>query len=59
MDKLKVELTLDQLNVVFTALGKLPLEQSVDVFMVLRVQAESQLAVAQPQAEAPADGATE
>lgn len=57
MDKLKIELTLDQLNVVFTALGKLPLEQSVDVFMVLRVQAESQL---QNQAPAePSDGAGE
>ena len=57
MDKLKIELTLDQLNVVFTALGKLPLEQSVDVFMVLRVQAESQLQNQIP-AE-PSDGAGE
>lgn len=57
MDKLKIELTLDQLNVVFTALGKLPLEQSVDVFMVLRVQAESQLQNQTP-AE-PSDGAGE
>lgn len=57
MDKLKIELTLDQLNVVFTALGKLPLEQSVDVFMVLRMQAESQLQNQTP-AE-PSDGAGE
>ena len=57
MDKLKIELTLDQLNVVFTALGKLPLEQSVDVFMVLRVQAEAQLQNHTP-AE-PSDGAGE
>lgn len=43
MDKLNIEVTLDQLNVVFNALGKLPLEQTVDVFMALRVQAEAQL----------------
>jgi len=52
MDKLKIEVTLDQLNVVFVALGKLPLEQSVDVFMALRVQAEAQVQQ-QPSVETP------
>lgn len=55
MDKLKIELTLDQLNVVFGALGKLPLEQSVEVFMVLRAQAEAQIQQQQQPVEAPSE----
>ena len=55
--KIKFELTLEQLNVILVALGKIPLEQSVDLFMQLRATAESQLAAQQPPAEA--DGAGE
>ena len=45
MDKvmIKLELDVDQLNLVLAALGKLPLEQSVDVFMAVRTQAQGQL----------------
>lgn len=59
MDKLKFELTLEQVNVVLTGLSKLPIEQGVDVFMYVRSAAESQLAATQPQAEAPTDGSGE
>ena len=55
--KLKFELDLNQLNVVLAALGKIPLEDGVGVFMYLRTAAESQLAAQQPPAEA--DGAGE
>ena len=57
MDKLSFQLDLDQVNVVLAGLSKLPIEQGVGVFMYIKTAAESQLAAAQPQAEAEAKDA--
>ena len=54
MDMLKVELTLDQANVVLLGLSKLPIEQGMDTFLQLRAQLEAQVNQ-QPQEEAPAE----
>lgn len=40
---MKLELSLEELNVVLTGLGRLPLEQSLNVFSKVRQQAEEQL----------------
>jgi|688.fasta_scaffold275263_2 hypothetical protein len=45
-NNVRFELNLNQVNVVLGALGKLPLEQSVDTFMSIRQQVEAQV---QPQ----------
>lgn len=39
----KLELNVQNLNVILAALAKLPLEQSLETFMVIRNQAEKQL----------------
>ena len=39
----KLELNVQMLNVVLAGLAKLPLEQSIDTFTVVRQQASSQL----------------
>lgn len=40
---MKLELTIDEINVVLTGLGRLPLDQSLNVFSKVRQQAETQL----------------
>jgi hypothetical protein len=49
MDKKLVlsELSVNDINIIFAGLGKLPLEASVDLWMRLKQQAEAQMA-AQP-----------
>lgn len=44
MNTVKIELDLNQLNLVLIALSKLPLENSYDTFNVIKTQADSQLA---------------
>ncbi len=41
--KVTVSLTVNQLNIVLAGLAKLPLEQSLDTFTVIREQANAQL----------------
>ena len=43
MNKVTLELTLDQLNIVIAGLAKLPLEQAIDTFSLVREQAAAQL----------------
>lgn len=43
MNELTLQLTIDELNVVMSGLGKLPLETSMNVWGKLRAQAEKQL----------------
>lgn len=43
MKELNLTLTLDELNIVMSGLGKLPLETVLNVFSKLRQQAEAQL----------------
>lgn len=43
MNKVTLELTIDQLNIVIAGLAKLPLEQAIDTFTVVRQQANAQL----------------
>lgn len=43
MNELNLSLTLDELNIVMSGLGKLPLETSMNVWVKLRTQAEKQL----------------
>ena len=43
MNELNLSLTLDELNIVMSGLGKLPLETSMNVWGKLRTQAEKQL----------------
>jgi hypothetical protein len=43
MEKIKLELTLPQLDVVLLSLSKLPLETSLNTFMEVKGQAERQL----------------
>ena len=40
---IKIELNLPMLNVVLAGLAKLPLEQSLETFTVVRQQAEAQI----------------
>ena len=50
MDKnVKLELTIDNLNVVLAGLSKLPLEISMATFMEVRKQAETQLDQQKPE----------
>jgi len=51
MNKVTLELTIDQLYIVLGGLAKLPLEQSLDTFTVIRQQANAQLQ--QPAPEGP------
>ena len=55
MNKLHLELTMDQLNVVLAGLAKLPLEASLESFTIIRQQAEAQL----NQQPSPEDSATD
>lgn len=50
MNTVSLELTIDQVNVVLAALGKLPLEVSVDAFAAIRGQVDPQVLAAQPPA---------
>jgi hypothetical protein len=51
MKEVTITLTIDELNILLTGLGKLPLEMAVAVFGKVKAQAESQLQAAdQPQA---------
>lgn len=43
MNKVTLELTFEQVNVVLAGLAKLPLETSIDTFTTVRRQAESQV----------------
>ena len=49
MNKLTLELTIDQLNIVIAGLAKLPLEQAIDTFNIVRQQANSQLQAPAPE----------
>ena len=49
----KLELNVQMLNVVLAGLAKLPLEQSIDTFTVVRQQASSQLGQGGPAPEGP------
>jgi hypothetical protein len=51
MNEVNISLTVDELNGVLAALGKLPLEAVIGLFSKIRAQAETQLAQAQPQPE--------
>lgn len=54
----KLELNLNQLNVVLGALGKLTIEQGIDTFLTVRQQVEAQLQRQQAQ-QAPDFSVTE
>ena len=45
----KLELNVQMLNIVLSGLAKLPLEQSIDTFNVVRQQADSQLRQDRPE----------
>ena len=49
--KLSIELTVAQWNVVMSALGELPLKASIDVFNAIRAQADAVLKPAETQPE--------
>ena len=49
----KLELNVQMLNVILAGLAKLPLEQSIDVFNIVRNQANAQLQQQQPVPEGP------
>jgi hypothetical protein len=40
---MKLDLTINEINLILSALGKLPLEQVLDVFNKVRQQAEAQI----------------
>lgn len=44
MEKVKLELDINQVNLVLNGLAKLPLEHSLETFLYVRAQAESQQA---------------
>lgn len=52
MNEINISLTVDELNGVLAALGKLPLEAVIGLFSKIRAQAEAQLQ-AQPQSDEP------
>lgn len=43
MNKVTLELTIDQLNIIIAGLAKLPLENAIETFTVVREQANAQL----------------
>jgi hypothetical protein len=43
IQNLKLELSLDDVNIIFSALGKMPFEQVYDLIGKIRMQAEAQL----------------
>ena len=43
MNKVNLELNIEQLNIVLAGLAKLPLEASLETFNIIRQQADSQL----------------
>lgn len=43
MNKVTLDLTIDQLNIVIAGLAKLPLETAIDTFTIVRQQANAQL----------------
>lgn len=47
--KIKIELNVNQLNIVLGALAKQPLETVFDVFSTIRTQAEQQVSQPAPQ----------
>lgn len=55
-DKLTLTLTLAQVNVVLTGLGKLPMEQSLETWMEVRRQAEPQVDQPSPAVQTEAQG---
>lgn len=55
MDKLVLNLTVDQINVVLAALAKLPFESVVDTIVDIRQQAQGQLDQAPPAPPADAE----
>lgn len=48
---LKIELTVNEINIIMAALGKMPLESVVDVWAKIRAQCEPQLAQEAPVGE--------
>lgn len=50
MENINLTLTLDQVNVVIAALGKIPLEQSLEAFNSVTAQASQQLKQREAQA---------
>ena len=53
-NNVKLELNINQINMVLAGLAKLPLEQSLETFNVVRQQADGQLV--QKPAETPLEG---
>jgi len=53
MNKITIDFTVEQLNVVIGALAKLPLEVSLDAFTAIRAQADAQVQQAQAQMTQP------
>jgi hypothetical protein len=43
MNELTIKLTIEEINLVLSALGKLPLESSLNIFLKVKEQATSQL----------------
>jgi hypothetical protein len=54
---INLTLTVDEVNLVLTALSKLPLESSLNTFMKVKSEAEKQVRPPAPPAEPPADAA--
>lgn len=50
-------LTIEQINVIIAGLGKLPLENSLDAYTMVRMQVEQQMKAAQEQVAPPAEPA--
>lgn len=50
---LKLELSVNEINVIMAALGKMPLETVVDVWAKIRGQCEPQIAAQQVEVEPP------
>lgn len=49
MNKVNLELTIEQLNIVLAGLAKLPLEASLETFTVVRQQADQQVQQNRPE----------
>lgn len=50
---LKIELSINEINIIMAALGKMPLESVVDVWAKIRAQCEPQLKEEPPKEQPP------
>ena len=51
MNKVTLELTIDHLNIIIAGLAKLPLENAIETFTIVREQANAQLQQPAPATE--------